>query len=670
MAAASASRLRRIVLLGLLATLPLGGRALAAGELDPAFGSGGKVVTPYPLSNVDAKDVLITSAGDVVVAGGIAVPNLFVGYGFLARYDGTGAGGIDQIVSLGTHDGGFRAIAQQSDNGALVLAGFAQDSSGGLEGIIARFAGGGPDVTFGTGGIVRTPLGSADGAFDDVLIDADGNYVVVGSIDQGGFEHGVIARYLPDGTLDTSFASTGMIVTGLTNVRFDAVALQPDGKLVAVGSLDAGGGKDVLVARFDAGGTLDGTFNGGGLAVTPVYTEDDEATAVLVQPDDKLVVSATSHTSVIAVDRPSLIRYLPDGTLDSTFASGGILQGFLVGGGTTADDVLRQPDGKLVAVGLGDSLQRHGYVVMRFEDDGTPDATFGAGGGTFIDVGPLTDLSVVAVARQADAKLVVAGTTDDGSTGLVDTGVIRVYGEGSPPPTTTSVTTTSVTTTTGASTTTVFIPTTLHSTVTTSTTTSSTSTTTQPGCSCANPCEVCDGVNGCHVPDVAGCVTAFAHKASLVLRDDPNPARDRVTWKWKSGASVAPGDFGNPTTTDAYALCVFDRPGGVPSGKLALQVSAAGTCGALPCWKTVGGGFKYNDPTMAADGLRSLHLKSGEAGRAKVNVKGKGSGLAMPALDLDAPVTARLVRIGTGACWEATFSAPTRNEAATFKARN
>jgi hypothetical protein len=172
------------------------------------------------------------------------------------------------------------------------------------------------------------------------------------------------------------------------------------------------------------------------------------------------------------------------------------------------------------------------------------------------------------------------------------------------------------------------------------------------------------------VPDVAACVPASAHKASLVLRDDANPGRDRVTWKWKSAATVAPGDFGNPTTIDAYALCVFDRPGGTATGALALQVSAAGTCGAHPCWKTITGGFKYNDPTMASDGVRSLQLKSGAADRAKANVKGKGAGLAMPALGLDGPVTARLVRIGTGACWEATFSAPTRNDAATFKAKS
>ena len=101
-----------------------------------------------------------------------------------------------------------------------------------------------------------------------------------------------------------------------------------------------------------------------------------------------------------------------------------------------------------------------------------------------------------------------------------------------------------------------------------------------------------------------------------------------------------------------------------------MLVGVAATTPARPCWKTVNGGFKYNDPAMAADGVRSIQLKSGAADRAKANVKGKGAGLAMPALGLDGPVTARLVRIGTNACWQATFSAPTRNDATTFKAKS
>jgi len=81
-------------------------------------------------------------------------------------------------------------------------------------------------------------------------------------------------------------------------------------------------------------------------------------------------------------------------------------------------------------------------------------------------------------------------------------------------------------------------------------------------------------------------------------------------------------------------------------------------------------GVRYSDPAAAADGVRSIQLKAGAAGRARASVKGKGAALGMPPLGLVMPVTARLVRVGTGACWEARFSTPSRNDAATFKAKS
>jgi uncharacterized delta-60 repeat protein len=649
-----------MIALGLLAILALAGRVRAAGELDPDFGTGGKATFEFLTATFAMNDVLVTSDDTIVMAGASSIDPGLVGFGTVLVSTTQGVVSFFAVTQVGTSYGSFATVVQADDK--LVAAGAAQDGGGFREGVVVRYVIDGTlDTTFGTTGIVRTPLGSADGGFTDVLLDPDGNLVTVGSV-EGEVVHGVIARYLPTGALDPAFGSGGITRTDLGDVRFNGVARQADGKLVAVGSVDLGATEDVVVVRFDADGTIDTTFGGGdGIVITPVGTENDVGTAVLVQPDDRIVVSATVHSSVFpTTEKPTLIRYLPDGTLDGGFASGGMVMGFLVGSATSAEDVLRQPDGKLVVAGRGFDGTYNGFAIMRFRDDGTPDATFGAGGGTFAQVGQTSSFAF-AVAQQADNKLVVAGNFPVGPR---DYAVVARFIGDDPPPSTTS------TTTVGPSTTTVF-PTTGHSTsITTSTSTSTTTSTTSPGCSCASPCEVCDGVLGCHVPDVAGCVQASAHKASLVLRDDPNPARDRVTWKWKSGTAVALGDFGSPTTTDAYALCVFDRPGGAPSGRLVLQVSAGGTCGTRPCWKSTSVGYKYNDPSMAADGVRTIQLKSGEAGRAKTSVKGKGSGLAMPGLGFTTPVTARLVRIDTGACWESTFAAPIRNDATTFKAKS
>jgi hypothetical protein len=115
---------------------------------------------------------------------------------------------------------------------------------------------------------------------------------------------------------------------------------------------------------------------------------------------------------------------------------------------------------------------------------------------------------------------------------------------------------------------------------------------------------------------------------------------------------------------------VLERPGGVPGVKLLASIPAGGDCGGRPCWRSAKGGFRYVDPSVAQDGIRSITLKAGRTGRAKATVKGKGANLAMPPLGLATPVTARLVRVGTPRCWEATFGVPTRNDSAMFRARS
>jgi hypothetical protein len=131
MAARVAFRLYHVIAI-VLVGMALDGRAFAAGELDPAFGTGGKAITSSALSGVDAKDMLIKSDGGIVVAGGVPAGDILQGFGVLARYATDGSGGIAETAGLGTHDGGFRAIVQQAD-GKLVAVGFAQDSSGHLE---------------------------------------------------------------------------------------------------------------------------------------------------------------------------------------------------------------------------------------------------------------------------------------------------------------------------------------------------------------------------------------------------------------------------------------------------------------------------------------------------------------------------------------------------------
>lgn len=197
-------------------------------------------------------------------------------------------------------------------------------------------------------------------------------------------------------------------------------------------------------------------------------------------------------------------------------------------------------------------------------------------------------------------------------------------------------------------------PTTTSSSVTSTTSTTATSTTST---TLAPP--ACPPVpTACREPTAP-------RSARILLRDDAmNSANDRLLWRWRRGAETLVDAFGDPTTTTAYALCVYD------GGGLALDaaVPAGGTCNGRPCWARTSAGFVYRDRTGARDGIQRLVLRAGAAGKARILAKGRGPGLGMPALGaLASPVTVQLRN--AGACWGAAYPFPPalRADAVVFK---
>jgi len=181
-------------------------------------------------------------------------------------------------------------------------------------------------------------------------------------------------------------------------------------------------------------------------------------------------------------------------------------------------------------------------------------------------------------------------------------------------------------------------------------------------------CQTCDPLGGCVSMPRTGCRSPVAPlKASMLIKDNLNDTADLLTWKWIKGAATSTADFGSPPTTDDYALCVF-----TPSG-LVLQADApaGGTCGTVPCWKTLGvAGFGYKDPLRTPSGIDKMTLKAGLTGKAKALVKGKGPNLPPLPLPLSLPATVQL-QTENGNCWQTTFQ-PTgvvRNDAQQFKGR-
>lgn len=167
---------------------------------------------------------------------------------------------------------------------------------------------------------------------------------------------------------------------------------------------------------------------------------------------------------------------------------------------------------------------------------------------------------------------------------------------------------------------------------------------------------------GCCAPTpAAGCRAPASTKAVLKIKVEADDAtKNLLLWKWVKGAATSKAEFGSPTTTDNYYLCVYDD--GEPV--LTKRIPAAGTCASTPCWKDLATGYQFKNKDLAPNGAFLLQLKEGASdGDAKVRFKGKGSLLSPPAPDgLTGPVAVQLSHGGDAVCWGATFSAPFKKQ--------
>jgi uncharacterized delta-60 repeat protein len=270
------------------------------------------------------------------------------------------------------------------------------------------------DTTFDGDGTVVTVLGPSIANLTAAKLQPDGKIVVAGQY-EGDF---ALARYGAGGSLDTSFAGDGTVTTpvGSGGDQAWALMLQPDGKIVAAGLSSNGTDNDFAVVRYGSDGTPDAGFGGGdGIVTTPVGTGADEGYAVALQPDGKIVVAGLSSNGTN--NDFAVVRYDDDGTPDTSFGGGDGIVTTPVG--TGADDayaVALQPDGKIVVAGLSSNGTNNDFAVVRYDDEGTPDNSFGGGGDGIVTtpLGTGTDEGY-AVVLQPDGKIVVAGVSSNGS---------------------------------------------------------------------------------------------------------------------------------------------------------------------------------------------------------------------------------------------------------------
>lgn len=177
---------------------------------------------------------------------------------------------------------------------------------------------------------------------------------------------------------------------------------------------------------------------------------------------------------------------------------------------------------------------------------------------------------------------------------------------------------------------------------------------------------------GCGAVPAVGCRRpVVSNTGSFAVTDSTTDAKDRLQWSWTKGAATALADFGDPTTTASYRLCVYDEDAGVPQLVASSGIAAGGTCAGKPCWRAGNTGFRYRDASAAVEGVRQVVLKAGAAGRSKIQIRSQGSKLALPSLPFaqDAKATVQF-KSSTGECWEAEYSPQAqRNQPDGFKDR-
>lgn len=388
--------------------------ALAVGRATPIHAQDGEfIVEPWRGGFSDAKvqwwDQKIMVLGDVDNRTAIA------------RYEldglpdaGFGSGGL----ALGSPDVSGQALTLQPD-GKAVVSGFSNRSVA-----VARFN---PDGTvdggFGDGGWTSLFVGATfQQSVPGVGLQSTGKIVVSGSSSGASFPSfaGNVARFTTTGFVDAGKGAFGQVVKGTAigyttfgypNAIFNRLAVQPDDRIVAVGSWVGSG---LLVARYSANGTLDKTFNGRGYSLP--LSAGTSASEVLVQGDGKIVVigrgrGAFDHTDML------IARFLPTGGLDASFGGSGYVL-FDVDGEArpsreNAADAVLQPDGKIVVSGsvMYDDVPgtQSRVFVARVDATGALDESFGSGG--FKTGGPSVLQSFGGgVDLQWDGAIIVAGS--------------------------------------------------------------------------------------------------------------------------------------------------------------------------------------------------------------------------------------------------------------------
>lgn len=387
----------------------------AAGTLDLSFGPDGNGISIIDIGRNNNLIGIARLSDDTLVG----VGNVFVTLTTTGACSLTSTGtlnnnfnsnGYAQLIT-DSSSAIMQTIAVQADE-KIVIGGHVTDNHI-PKFALARYnsATGTLDTSFGSIGYVMTNLRESS-IINALCIQPDGK-IIAGGIAGQGQPNCAIARYNPNGSVDTSFGTNGAAFINAGYISsINALALQPDGKIVAVGFAWNTITDVCIIARFNADGTLDGTFGTDGTVITQIG-DASRAQAVAIQTDGKIVVGG--YTTNNTYSAFCLMRYNTSGILDASFDAEGavVIPGIVItpmNYSAKLNALVIQSDGKIVAGGSNFGLRNTTFALARYLSSGELDNEFGTNGITFTTIGSSAQINSLVI--QSNGNIVAGGISD------------------------------------------------------------------------------------------------------------------------------------------------------------------------------------------------------------------------------------------------------------------
>ncbi len=405
-------------------------RYTSAGVLDTSFASNGRTAFNFGYTaNASALGAARRPDGSIVIAGYSVIKSNTKIVSCAACITSSGLADLSfsqdgfQVFTIpGPGETGW-AAAMQPD-GKIVIAGVGSNGVSNDVLVMRQYPDGTPDLHFGNNGIVLTPTTGGSAAAFCTAIQEDGGIIAAGRAANPSLSDFLLVRYLSNGLLDNSFGTGGIVLTDMSGSHDQIIAVSPlaNGRILACGTA----GNYVGLARYLPNGALDSSFGNGGKVTKQVESSYNYAYGMRILPSGKILVAGYAYISSSATYIGFVLKFLENGTLDSTFGTAGIARQTITGSSVMWNGLDVQSDGKIVLAGQTGSSLNYDFLMARLMPNGALDTNFGQAGWQTIPFGTNDGAKSVVIAP--NDKIIAAGWANTG--GFDRVAAVRLMSDG------------------------------------------------------------------------------------------------------------------------------------------------------------------------------------------------------------------------------------------------